>query len=639
MIHTCVKPFISKGYNLLRLTSRLPLCLHSSTTSIEFDSLGNSRGQLTKILNEAIKVAFNDIDSPNATVLPANKGHGDYQSNIAMILSKNLKLKPIDIATKVIDNLLKHKDLIDGVEISGPGFLNFKLSDNFIKSRLVKMLKDSERLGIDRLASPQRVVIDFSSPNIAKEMHVGHLRSTIIGDTLSRVLEFLGHDVLRLNHVGDWGTQFGMLIRYLMVYYPQQYARYCDSQSIDNADIDIGDLVEFYKEAKKVFDSDSDFKEAAKAEVVRLQQGETNTLTAWKAICDLSRREFQVIYNMLNIRVNERGESFYNSMLENVVSELESKGIAVDSEGAKCIFLPGYFNTDGSPLPFLIRKSDGGYLYASTDLAALKHRVEVEKAQRIIYVTDAGQAQHFQMLFDASRLSGLAPSQVQLTHVTFGVVQGEDGKKFKSRSGDTVKLKDLLNEAVLLAERDIANRKKSDSSEEIHLTDEEKLIARVIGIGAVKYADLSMNRESNYRFSYNKMLSLTGNTAPYMLYAYVRIQGIQRKAAETLGDLFDLSSIDSDDLVLTMPEEISLSKQLIQWDEIIHEVAKDLYPNRLCDYIFELSQKFNQFYEKCPVLKADSRSGQISRAALCTITANVLKKSLDLLGIETVNKI
>jgi len=542
--------------------------------------------------------------------------------------------------------------------------LNFKLSNEYTQGRIRHMLSSSAgagaepdrlRLGMPLVSNPQRVIVDFSSPNIAKEMHVGHLRSTIIGDTLSRIFEFIGHDVLRLNHVGDWGTQFGMLIHYLHLHTASTST---STSTVSSGEASIGDLVEFYRAAKKKFDEDPDFAEASRREVVKLQSGDKDSIKAWKAICQASRNEFQQIYDMLGVQVEERGESFYNPLLNSTIESLfqltfdndASKPVAVLSEGAVCIFLEGnkkYRTSEGTPLPLMVRKSDGGYLYASTDLAALRQRSATERADKILYVTDIGQALHFDMVFEVARTTdflGDRKDKTSLIHVPFGLVQGEDGKKFKTRSGDTVKLKDLLNEAVLLTEADMLDRKQK-AQEDVHvpvqLSDAERQTARTVGIAAVKYADLCMNRESNYKFSYKKMLSLTGNTAPYMLYAYARIQGIKRKALEAGLGLKDGMKGDGGEVhvMLTVPEEAVLARHLDRFDEVLLDVSEELYPNKLCDFLFELSQKFNQFYEKCPVLKAETDTERVSRTALCVLTADVLKVSLKLLGVDVVERL
>ena len=457
-------------------------------------------------VRQALERAFGADGQTDPLIFLAKPEFGDYQCNAAMSLAKKLKMKPQEVATKIAAALAELDEaegsmLLDlsATTVSGPGFVNLRLAPQLLNEKLIQMYKNEDgRLGVLPASPPLRVVVDYSSPNIAKDMHVGHLRSTIIGDSLARLHEFLGHDVLRLNHVGDWGTQFGMLITFLNKEQNQGKSR-------DN----IKDLVEFYKAAKKQFDEDPVFQETSRNEVVKLQSGDVDTLKAWQDICDLSRREFSKIYDLLKVTgLEERGESFYNPFLAELVQELEASGIATVSDGALCVFLPGYNGQDGTPLPLLIRKSDGGFLYATTDLAAVRHRTTVEKADRILYVTDVGQSQHFAMVFDASRKAKLLPDHVELKHVPFGLVQGEDGKKFATRAGVTVKLKDLLDEAVrvaagVLAGGEPAAVEAGTSELDLSTLSEEQLAnAKVIGIGAVKYADLSMNRESNYRFRY-----------------------------------------------------------------------------------------------------------------------------------------
>ena len=484
-------------------------------------------------------------------------------------------------------------------------------------------------------SNKQKIVIDFSSPNIAKEMHVGHLRSTIIGDTLANVLTFAGHDVKRLNHIGDWGTQFGMLVEHLRDEYPAALSKET------SADVDLGDLVMLYKAAKKRFDDDDDFKTRAREGVVKLQAGDAEALAAWESLCEASRKEYQKIYDTLDIRgLEERGESFYNPFLNDVIDDLEEKGMAEESQGATAVFLDGYENRDGTPLPMLVRKSDGGFNYATTDLAAIKHRTSMasedggEGADRVLYVTDAGQSQHFEMVFKAAELSDIKASGVSLEHVPFGLVQGEDGKKFATRSGDTVKLKDLLDEAIRIAGQDMTSR--LEDGEE--LSKEAKQVAEIVGIGAVKYADLSMNRESNYRFSYERMLSLNGNTAPYMLYAYARLCGIIRKATDS-ADGEAMQWPEPADIIFSHESERELVRNLMKLPDILSEVESDLYPNKLCDYLFETSQKFNQFYENCSVKGAETPELKASRLTLCTVTAGTIRLLMQLLGINVVQKL
>ncbi len=568
-------------------------------------------------------------ESRKNIIVPSSKEEfGDYQSNVSLILSKILKRNPKEIASEFITLLKKNKLIISKcelIEIAGPGFINIKLKKTFFIEALISNLK-SNNLGIPLTAEKnKKIVVDFSSPNIAKEMHVGHLRSTIIGDTISRILELRGFEVLRLNHVGDWGTQFGMLITHLKDIYPD---------SIDDfRDINLGDLVKFYKTSKKRFDNEVDFQERSRQEVVKLQKGEERSLKAWKILCEESRKEFNNIYKSLNIDIKERGESFYNPYLKNVVDDLQKKGILVEDDGAKCVFLEGMTNKEGKILPLIIQKKDGGFNYATTDLAALRYRFNQppngDGVSRIIYVTDQGQSNHFEAVFQVAKKANWIPRNCKLDHVPFGLVQGIDGKKLKTREGDTIRLKDLLNESILRAKKDLSERIKLEKREE----DNEFInhTSNVIGINSVKYADLSQNRISNYQFSFDKMLALNGNTAPYLLYTLVRISGINRKN-NNLDILPKYKNISfSNDL------EWNLLKKLLKLDEIIISIEKDLLPNRLCNYLFELCQTFNRFYDKVPILKAENEQ-LFSRLKLCLLTQKTLKLSLDLLGMETLER-
>ncbi len=571
--------------------------------------------------SKAIIAAFGDeYANYDPAIAPSKDAKfGDYQCNAALGLTKRLKQKPQDVAAQIIANLISDNSINDIFEpptIAGAGFINLKLKLSYLESQLAKMQK-SDRLAIATVENSDRIIVDFSSPNIAKEMHVGHLRSTIIGDSIARILEFQGHQVLRLNHVGDWGTQFGMLITYLREVYP-------DALTKANA-IAIGDLVELYRAAKKRFDEDADFKEISRAAVVELQAGGAEAKLAWQLLCEQSRREFQKIYDTLEIQLEERGESFYNTFLPDVITDLRATGLLQEDQGALCVFLEGFSNKDGQPLPLIVQKTDGGYNYATTDLAALRYRMSADKATRILYVTDIGQAGHFAQVFQVANRANWIPENVQVTHVPFGLVMGDDGKKFKTRSGDTVPLKSLLEEAIARARTDIESRNPEESDEF------KQNVAEAVGLGAVKYADLSQNRTSNYIFSFDKMLALQGNTAPYMLYAYVRVKGIGRK-----GDI-DFASLDIDAVRLTTEPEIVLAKHLLQFAEAIEAVAEELFPNRLCQYLFELSQKFNQFFEQCPVLQAEE-SERVSRLILCDITAKTLKLGLNLLGIHVLER-
>ena len=576
---------------------------------------------LQTAVKEALVAAFGNELADTDPMVAATNNHkfGDYQANVALSLSKKLKMSPRAIAEKIIEHL-QVDNISETPQIAGPGFINFTIKPAYLAT-LLGEVQQSDRLGIEKVHPPQKVIVDFSSPNIAKEMHVGHLRSTIIGDSIARILEFRGYDVLRLNHVGDWGTQFGMLIAYLREAYPD---------ALTTADaLDIGDLVTLYKKAKVRFDEDAEFKETARKEVVRLQEGAADSRHAWQLLCQQSRREFQVIYDLLDIKIAERGESFYNPFLEDIVKELDEQGLLQEDAGAKCVFLEGFTNKDGDPLPLIVQKSDGGFNYATTDLAALKYRINEDNANRIIYVTDAGQANHFAAVFQVAKKAGILPENVEVVHVPFGLVLGEDGKRLKTRSGETVKLKDLLDDAIKLARKDIETRLQEEER-----TESEEFISnvtQVVGISAVKYADLSQNRTTDYKFSYEKMLALKGNTAPYLLYAYVRPQGIARK-----GDI-DFSNLGSDKIVLEEESELILAKHLSQLADIIKEIERDLLPNRLCQYLFELSQKYNQFYDRCPILQA-AEPQRTSRLILSDLTARTLKLGLSLLGISVLER-
>ncbi len=577
--------------------------------------------QLKHRFEQGLVAAFGEaLAGVDPLLVPSsNPKFGDYQSNAPMSLAKRLGKAPRAIAEELIQ-ALDVSDFCQTPSVAGPGFINLTLKPAYLEARLNAMQTD-DRLSIAPVSSPKRIVVDFSSPNIAKEMHVGHLRSTIIGDCIARILEFQGHDVLRLNHVGDWGTQFGMLITYLREVAPA-------ALTTANA-IDLGDLVAFYKKAKQRFDEDPQFQEASRQEVVRLQSGAEDTLRAWNLLCEQSRREFQEIYDLLNIRLIERGESFYNSLLADVVKDLEKAGLLVEDQGAKCVFLDGFSNREGDPLPLIIQKSDGGYNYATTDLAAIRQRIQKEQAQRLIYITDAGQSNHFAQVFQVARRAGWIPETVKVEHVPFGLVQGEDGKRLKTRSGDVVRLRDLLDEAIVRSRADIEARLREDDRSET-----EEFIAhtsKIVGISAVKYADLSQNRTSNYIFSFDKMLALQGNTAPYMLYAYARVQSISREGK------IDFQNLGAAKILLQEEAELTIAKHLLQLEDIVDLVSQDLFSNRLCQYLFELSQKYNRFYELCPVLKAEEPI-KTSRLMLCDLTARTLKLGLFLLGIEVVDR-
>lgn len=582
-------------------------------------------------LRDAMQRAFPEAEAAGQAfdpqLAPASKPEfGDFQANGALPLAKPLGQPPRKIAEAVVEQLKADQAFMAlclEPQIAGPGFINITLQPERLAAEVQERLGDA-RLGVPAVEQAAPVVVDFSSPNIAKEMHVGHLRSTIIGDSLARVLEFRGHPVLRLNHVGDWGTQFGMLITHLKQVAPE---------ALETADaVDLGDLVAFYREAKKRFDEDEAFQTTSREEVVKLQGGDPVSLKAWELLCDQSRREFQKIYDRLDIRLSERGESFYNPYLEGVVRDLEATGLLVVDDGARCVFLEGVSGKDGKPLPVIVQKSDGGFNYATTDLAAIRYRFgsapDGDGARRVVYVTDAGQANHFAGVFQVARRAGWLPEGARLEHVPFGLVQGEDGKKLKTRAGDTVRLRDLLDEAVERSDADLRRRLEEEGRSEDEAFIEH--VATTVGLAAVKYADLSQNRITNYQFSFDRMLALQGNTAPYLLYAVVRIAGIARKGG-------DLDAAATGELQFSEPQEWALVRELLKFDAVVAEVEEELLPNRLCTYLFELSQVFNRFYDQVPVLKAEP-DALPSRLALCRLTADTLKLGLGLLGIPTLDR-
>jgi len=560
---------------------------------------------------------------------------GDYQANGVMALAKKLKANPRKLAEDIVNNL-HVTDICLPPEIAGPGFINLRLKTDFLAQRLLKINEETANLAIEKTTHPKTVVLDFSCPNIAKQMHVGHLRSTIIGDCICRMLEFLGHKVIRQNHIGDWGTQFGMLIQHLY----EQATSKKDDLKIDSIiealeSIHISDLEGFYRKAKQQFDIDEVFRRQARNKVVELHNHSNElTLQQWRHIVNESRKHYQPIYEQLGVNLtkeDERGESAYNDDLPNVVADLKKAKLAKESDGAVCVFPPGFKNKEGQPLPFIIQKSDGAYLYATTDLAAIRYRVQKLKADKIVYVTDARQKLHFEMLFAVARMAGWATENVELTHVMFGSVLGENNQPLKTRSGENVKLKQLLDEAVQRAKA-VVEEKNPDLN-----NDKKTEIANAVGIGAVKYADYSNNRTSDYIFSFDKMLAMDGNTAPYMQYAYARIKSIERKAQTKDVDIeTELSGLKK--INLTQPPEIELAKYLNRYPEAVDSAAADYRPNYLTAYLYELAQKFSAFYTNCPVLQAppDKRP---TRLLLCDLTAKTIRHGLtELLGIKVVEQ-
>ena len=564
-------------------------------------------------------VAVGASKGTKAMVVPATRPEfGDYQANGIMPAAKKLGKNPREFAKAVID-CVELNDIADSVDIAGPGFINVRLRLEWLNQFVNNVLNDP-RVGIQLSVNPSKVVIDYSHPNLAKEMHVGHLRSTVIGDTLARILEFCGHDVIRHNHVGDWGTQFGMLIAYM----DRVSASGGDSAS------ELEDLETFYQASRKLFDNDEDFAATAREYVVKLQSGDSAVRASWRRFVETSLEHCEQVYRTLDVtlkREDIHAESAYNEDLPNIVEHLHKKGLLRESEGAQCVFLEEFKNKEDKITPVIVQKSDGGYLYATTDLAALRYRAEVLKACRLLYIVDARQSLHLRQVFAVSRKSGLVRDSCKLEHHPFGTMLGNDGKPFKTRSGGTIKLMELLHEAeerafILIGE------KNPDLTES-----ERREISKVIGIGSVKYADLSLNRTTDYVFSWDKMLSLEGNTAPYLLYSYARIKSLFRRAEITENQLREIKGR----VVLTDSSERDLVIKIVQLNEVVHSVARDCFPNILCNYLYELSELFMRFYERCPVLKADDQM-RVSRLKLCDLTGNVLKVGLGLLGIRTVNR-
>ncbi len=544
-----------------------------------------------------------------------DKSHGDLATNLAMMLTKAASKPPRELAQLIIDNL-PASGHVAKVEIAGPGFINFFIDDNALAKQLQAALAD-EHLGIN-LPKSQTVVVDYSSPNLAKEMHVGHLRSTIIGDSVVRALEFLGHKVIRQNHVGDWGTQFGMLLAYM---------EELRAQNGENANLELSDLESFYRAAKLRFDESAEFATRARQLVVELQSGDEYCNKLWREFNDISLSHCHEVYQRLGVsltRADVHGESAYNDDLEQVVKDLDAQGLLSESNGAKVVFQEEFRNKDGEALPVIIQKADGGYLYATTDLAAMRYRSGTLHADRALYFVDLRQALHFQQVFSLARTAGFVRPEMTLEHMGFGTMNGEDGRPFKTRSGGVVKLVDLLDEANLRALELV--RSKNPDMDEATLAE----IARVVGIASVKYADLSKNRASDYIFSFDQMLSFEGNTAPYLLYAYTRVAGIFKRAEGV-----DLSNAV---IALEHDKEKELGNKLAQFGEILARMVDKGQPHVLCGYLFELAGAFSSFYEACPVLAADNETQKHSRLLLSQLTAKTLKQGLSLLGIETLER-
>jgi arginyl-tRNA synthetase len=565
-------------------------------------------------LREAVSAVLPDADTGAILVRPCpDPKFGDYQSNALMSLAKVRKLNPRLVATDVIGKL-DVSEWCEKVEVAGAGFLNFKLKNSALASALEAAAR-GEHVFFEKAAHPRTVVVDFSSPNVAKPMHVGHIRSTILGDCLARTLRLLGHKVITDNHIGDWGTQFGKLL--------VGWKRHLDKAAL-KAD-PIAEMERLYKLVNSASENDPAVLEAARQELVKLQAGDEENLRIWREMLALSQVQFDAMYGRLGVKFDHTfGESFYNPRLKPVVDELCQKGIARESEGAIAVFFEE--NPQLKNHPALIQKSDGAFNYAATDLATIAYRIETWHPDEAIYITDGRQQLHFQQVFAAFR-SWRPDAKIKLSHVWFGSILGEDGKPFKTRSGETVRLAELLDEAEERAFK-VVSEKNADLPETAR-----REIARVVGIGAVKYADLLPNRQTDYVFSWDKMLALNGNTAPYLEYAYARIRSIFRK-----GDTQDsgLRTQDSG-LRLAAPEEIAIARHLLNFGLVLEAVAEEYRPNFLCNYLYELAGHFTAFYEKCPVLKSEGEQ-RASRLVLCDLTARVLKRGLDVLGIEALEQ-
>ncbi|MBU0505085.1 MAG: arginine--tRNA ligase [bacterium] len=588
-------------------------------------------------LLEQIKQAFAEAltkidpslkDTDPMIRLTTDRKFGDYQSNVAMGLAKKLKKNPREVAQQVID-ALDVADMCEKTDIAGPGFINVFLRPSYLAQTLAGLNTD-DHLGVAQTQQPLHHIIDFSSPNLAKEMHVGHLRTTITGEVIARVIEFMGHTIERVNHVGDWGTQFGMLLQYIFENHPEV---------LENPDaFHVKDLETFYKKAKKNFDENDVFATEARKKVVLLQSEDPTAMTVWKAFVKESLRHCHEIYDLLDVSLTDIGESFYNTKLPGVVSELKENNMACEDKGAVCVFLDGFTNREGDPLPMIIQKTDGGYNYDTTDLAAIKYRIQDCGGKRLIYVTDIRQAQHFTMLFVAARKAGWATQDVILDHVGYGMVLGSDRKPFKTRDGGTVRLRDLIEEGVARAKAMITENREGAQLERVQSFSEEKInnIANAVGLAAIKYSDLSHNLASDYVFSWDKMLAMDGNTGPYMLYAYARIRSIGRKG----GVDFDHLPKETP-MILEHPAELALAKILVRFSDVVANVIKELKPNLLTDYLYSVSKGFSSFYDKklgVSVLDAESDDLKMSRLLLCSLTAKTLKAGLYLLGITVVEE-
>ena len=575
----------------------------------------NIQALLSEKVSQALIAAGAPADCEPQVRQSAKVQFGDYQANGVMAVAKKLGMPPRQLAEQVLTHL-DLSGIASKTEIAGPGFINIFLEPAFLASHVDAALK-SDRLGVSQ-PKAQTVVIDYSAPNVAKEMHVGHLRSTIIGDASVRTNEFLGHKVIRANHVGDWGTQFGMLIAYL------------EKQQQENAgEMALADLEGFYREAKKHYDEDAAFAERARSYVVKLQGGDEYCREMWRKLVDITMSQNQQAYERLNVTLTRKdvmGESLYNPMLPGIVADLKAKGLAVESEGATVVFLDEYKNKEGEPMGVIIQKKDGGYLYTTTDIACAKYRYETLHADRVLYYIDSRQHQHLMQAWTIVRKAGYVPESVPLEHHMFGMMLGKDGKPFKTRAGGTVKLSDLLDEALERARRLVAEKNPEMPADEL-----EKL-ANAVGIGAVKYADLSKNRTTDYVFDWDNMLAFEGNTAPYMQYAYTRVLSVFRKAG------IEEQVLENAQVAIREDREAQLAARLLQFEETLSVVAREGTPHVMCAYLYDVAGLFSGFYEHCPILTAESDEIRLSRLKLALLTSKTLKLGLETLGIETVER-
>lgn len=587
----------------------LPLLSQRKDLSVNIQALINDKVTL------ALLAAGAPEGSPALVRQSAKVQFGDYQANGIMGAAKQLGINPRQFAQQVLEHL-DLNDIAEKTELAGPGFINIFLKADFLTQQ-AELALNSERLNIG-LETPQTIVADYSAPNVAKEMHVGHLRSTIIGDAVVKTLEFLGHHVIRANHIGDWGTQFGMLI-----------ANLAQLQQTDSAaSMALSDLEAFYRDSKKRYDEDPEFAEQARNYVVRLQSGDADCLALWKQLVDITMQQNQRNYDRLNVsltRDNVMGESMYNPMLADIVADLKAKGLAQEDDGAQVVFLEEFKNKEGEPMGVIVQKRDGGFLYTTTDIACAKYRCETLNADRVLYFIDSRQHQHLMQAWSIARKAGYVPDSVSLEHHAFGMMLGKDGRPFKTRTGGTVRLVDLLDEAQERASALIESKNPQ-------LNDNEKQhIATTVAMAAVKYSDLSKNRTTDYVFDWDNMLAFEGNTAPYMQYAYTRVMSILAKAEIDIEQL-------TGDILITNDKEQALITKLLQCEEAIYTVAHEGLPHVLCSYLFELAGMFSSFYEACPILNAEDEDIKNSRLKLAALTAKTIKQGLALLGIDTLQR-